>query len=454
MFLLTDKKDGSSNLITLELENERLQRQLLLLQEQKLISTNRRKDNREGRAAPTIRPAQSQKAPASQKAPTTTRQSLTKWVQTNPVPSEEAEASALPVANTYTAQRQHAKLALEDRWGAGRAQPASRPEQEPKQKTSSTTQTQPQGRGRRAGRAENPGDASYQRALDQPDTYKSLKPEKLETIEEAANVDFYDPDEPLDVDLSAIPPRKNRVLYPYKPDIGPQPNTNRVVIVRSERPYWWVDFYGRPVDRRGRLLEDLDEKAQKNKMKLWGSRLPYYKTYPSGQRLFVYEQALQDMYRRSEDLVHYDPYYFSTYGKRRRYAKDLEDSETLPGYTSRQPAHPSLLLGYGQNADAGNNWPLQPLQENSQVPGTSHTSNAEVQTDPKDLNESQVTGRRRRPPPTQKPDDGKSQGAQPPTDPANQEGSPPQGPENKDKEQVDPKRNGKGKGKSTSKSVK
>ncbi|XP_025108860.1 uncharacterized protein LOC112573069 isoform X2 [Pomacea canaliculata] len=43
-----DRKDGvPSNLLTLELENERLQRQLLLLQEQKIISTNRRKDNRE-----------------------------------------------------------------------------------------------------------------------------------------------------------------------------------------------------------------------------------------------------------------------------------------------------------------------------------------------------------------------------------------------------------------------
>lgn len=41
------KEKGSNSLTSLELENERLQRQLLLLQEQKLISTNRRKDNRE-----------------------------------------------------------------------------------------------------------------------------------------------------------------------------------------------------------------------------------------------------------------------------------------------------------------------------------------------------------------------------------------------------------------------
>ncbi|KAL8615109.1 hypothetical protein ACOMHN_009185 [Nucella lapillus] len=40
-----DKKDGSSQLLALEFENERLQRQLMLLQEQKIISGNRRKDN-------------------------------------------------------------------------------------------------------------------------------------------------------------------------------------------------------------------------------------------------------------------------------------------------------------------------------------------------------------------------------------------------------------------------
>ena len=435
MCLLTDKKDGSSNLTMLELENERLQRQLLLLQEQKLISTNRRKDNREGRAAPTIRPAHSQKAPASQKPPTT-RQSMNKWVQTNPVPSEEAEASALPPANDYAVQRKHAKLALEDRWGASRR----------KQTTSSTAQTQPQGRGRRGGRAVNPGDPGNQRMQDQPDTYESLKPEKLETIEEAANVDFYDPDQPLDVNLSAIPPRKNRVLYPYKPDIGPQRNTSRVVIVRSEPPYGWADFYGRPVDRYGRLLEDLD---QKKRLRLSRSRFPYYNTYQTGQRLFLYEHALQDLFRRSEDLLHYDPYYLSTYSKRRRYAKDLEESEAAEGNTPGQPAHLSLVLDYERGAPTSDHLPLQPLQENSQVPETSRTSNAEVQTDPRDFHESeQGTDKRRPPPPTQKPGKGSSQGAQPAANPAGQNSSP-QGPEGVDKEQVDPNSKGKGKGKST-----
>ncbi|XP_076440309.1 uncharacterized protein LOC143279891 isoform X2 [Babylonia areolata] len=42
-----ERKDGTSQLLSLEMENERLQRQLLLLQEQKIISSSRRKDNRE-----------------------------------------------------------------------------------------------------------------------------------------------------------------------------------------------------------------------------------------------------------------------------------------------------------------------------------------------------------------------------------------------------------------------
>lgn len=47
-FFLSDKQNSNHSLLTLELENERLQRQLLLLQEQNLQAKQRRKDDREG----------------------------------------------------------------------------------------------------------------------------------------------------------------------------------------------------------------------------------------------------------------------------------------------------------------------------------------------------------------------------------------------------------------------
>ena len=107
------------------------------------------------------------------------------------------------------------------------------------------------------------------------------------------------------------------------------------------------------------------------------------------------------------------------------------------------------MLDYEHGTHTSDDLPLQPLQENSQVPETSRTSNAEVQTDPRDFYESeQGTDKRRPPPPTQKPGKGSSRGAQPAANPAGQNSSP-RGPEGVDKEQVDPNRKGKGKGKST-----
>lgn len=380
---------GGNNLTFLELENERLQRQLLLLQEQKFISTNRRKDNREGRG-----PAVRQSKPLTSLQ--ISRQSIDKWVQTNPVPSDEIDDVA--VGHTeYDEHRKDARQDLDERWGGedrGRAPPAPRPDmgegagdgnakgkgKDKKGKggkaNNAPAQTQTN---RMTGRQENmqayqqpppqqyqqPPPHSQNRSHPPQDTFESLGPERLYTIEEAASfIEVYDPDRPLDVDPAAASPRRNKPpVFPYKPGTSSQPpGTSRSVVVRSERPYSYCDFYGRPTDGKGRPVKDEDELARS----LLSSKLhqyPDYQMYAAGNKMVLYQHLLQNSYRRSDDLLR------QYNNKRRRYNQERKRRADENEYSQSDDANSERLFRI------------------LAVKMPPNTSSAEAQTDRRDMNQ-------------------------------------------------------------------
>ena len=228
MCFYTDKKD--TNISFLEMENERLQRQLLLLQEQKLISSNRRKDNREGRP--------SSAGPLPSYTSAFPIKSLNKWAQTNPVPIDQVDKSGIPERN-YSLHRQNARDILEQRWRI----PA------------------------RMNDAENKMKQIFDNAVDNRNysdnnvvnECNSLQPERTDTVLEASNFEFYDPDQPLDIDWSAMNMKPKKQAFPIIRDCKRGEHILKSVIVKSERPYWYCDFYGRPLDHRERLLDCLEK---------------------------------------------------------------------------------------------------------------------------------------------------------------------------------------------------
>ena len=141
------------------------------------------------------------------------------------------------------------------------------------------------------------------------------------------------------------------------------------------------------------MVEALDKRARQSKLRLRDNRFPYYKTYLAGQRLLTYENHLRDMFKRSEDLIRYDPYYHNVYGKRKHHSRDPEEAYELQEYTPRQPTKPPLFLDDGQPDER---------EEDLQVPGT---SNAEAQTDPNHIQQDQPMGSKSPLPPTHSPAD-------------------------------------------------
>lgn len=361
-FLFTDKKENvPSNLLTLELENERLQRQLLLLQDQKLISTNRRKDNREGML--------DQQKPAQ----AATHLSLSKWVQTNPVPSVDAKLSALPPSNDYKTQRQLAKQALDNRWGESRQESVQNKEPH---KSQSIGNFQKESKSH----SQHPiGSYKNQTTSRTTEEIPSLCPEKeLETIAEAANVDDYDPDQPLDLDLSAITPRKpNRVLFPFKPNLD-EASLKHYVIVKGEKHYDRVNFYGQKLEEYSKIKEN---EIQKTQTALKWSQFPANRIHHPGQKLYLYDNLLQDMFQRSEDLIRYDPYYHSI-SRKGRY-KSI-NSERRSDRACHELNRPALILDefhLSGNSEGGQ--PKQGLGGSLNLAAT-QSANASVQTYPED----------------------------------------------------------------------
>lgn len=350
------------------MENERLQRQLLLLQEQKIISTNRRKDNREGMPAQPV-PKVPQKAPAMQ-------QSLSKWVQTNPVPLVDASSSALPPAKDYASKRKQAKRDLDERWGAG----------EENNYIPTVTGNQAStgvGGGKNAGKPKHPTNQTQpQEQHPSPrklDTVQSLRPDRrLDTIEEAAYDEEYDPDQPLDINLVALSSRQNKVLYPYKPNVGS-------VVVKSERPYGRVDFYGRELDKDGNFVKESGVEIEKPKppqvsLKPKEDRFPYYRTHLAGQRLGFYEHHLRELFQRSEDLIFQDTYYYNLHRNRKRRTTDEDEMQSL--YSPRKPRNPPLTLDEVNDSNEAQGESEDSHDENS---GGQQKNNASAQTNSEEL---------------------------------------------------------------------